>query len=425
MIHTPLHELPELQSLCSAGRLRKAHHRWELGNCHSTLTLDFQGDERLREKLVDRALVRVAGHRRGKTFVVERLEVVHRPTGPEPALSAKRNLSLGHALRARQNLNDRIRRFFAQQRFLEIQTQALVEAPGTDPHIEPLSAPLKDAHDGETTETAYLHTSPELSMKRLLAAGSGPIYQLCPVWRNGEVTDLHNPEFTMLEWYRPWQGVDAIMDDVERLVCELLDDHSDRPVQAPIPRMTMAEIVERACGFELLECLDTESLRRQVLARELLSNRAVEQAPWDEIFYSLTVTYLDPFIADQGALFVTHWPTPLAVLARRDEADPRVAERFELYIDGVELANGFGELTDAGEQKERFLADNQARRRMGLPELPMPTAFLEALQWGMPPSAGVALGVDRLLMLATAKAQRLSDVAPFALTRDDGQISWP
>lgn len=423
--HQPLHLLPEHQSLLSAGRLRRAEDQWRIYNAHIDLGLEISRESTPTAEFSDGALVRVGGHRRGEYFVVEYAHIVQHSLADRPALQSDRAISIGDALRARHGLNRRLRRFFDERHFLEVETPAWVREPGTDPHIEPVRADFQQTHDTEEPQPAYLHTSPELAMKRLLAAGSGPIYQLGPVWRNGEVTPLHNPEFRLLEWYRPWQPVEAIMDDVEALVTQVLHEHSARPVGAPFSRMTMRQLVDQACGFDILNALDVDSLRREIQRHDLLSDRAMRRARWDELFYSLTVSHLDPFLSSKGAVFVTDWPAPLAILARRKRSDERVAERFELYVDGVELANGFGELTDPQEQRRRFEEDNTTRRRLGHRPMPIPQAFLRALRWGLPPSSGVALGVDRLLLLATPNASCLRDIAPFALTRNVDGIDWP
>lgn len=179
----------------------------------------------------------------------------------------------------------------------------------------------------------------------------------------------------------------------------------------------------------MLEALEFDALLAACETHALLSPRSLDRArqhrQWDELFFELQVTYIDPFLADRGAVFVTDWPTPLAVLARKKPADERVAERFELYVGGVELANGFGELTDPVEQRERFEHDLQVRRERGLPEVPMPERFLEALERGLPASSGVAVGVDRFLMLACGAAD-IREVVPFAMRRDQetGRIDW-
>ncbi len=360
---------------------------------------------------------------------------------PRPAqgspLARGRQISLEDSYRLRAAANRKIRAFFDARDFLEVETPNWVAAPGTDVHLDPVRAIYEDRHS-TSSESGYLHTSPEFAMKRLLVEGLERIWQMCKVWRNGELSPLHNPEFTLLEWYRADEPVETIVEDVEALAVELLgdeatlvDDGEARSVElrTPFERLTMQQVVERACGFDLLEALDFEALLRACETHELLSQRSLERArehrQWDELFFELQITYIDPFLAERGAVFVTGWPAPLAVLAQKDPNDARVAQRFELYIGGVELANGFQELTDPVEQRARFEADLRTRRERGLPEVPMPQRFLAALARGMPPSSGVAVGVDRFLMLAAGVGD-IREVAPFAMRRDPdrGAIVW-
>ncbi|WP_158542605.1 EF-P lysine aminoacylase EpmA [Lujinxingia litoralis] len=371
------------------------------------------------------ALVELCGLREGNQIRVTSWKVITRPTIASTRLSRQRTTSLGRALNARATFNQRARHFFFTHDFLEVETPAWVRAPGTDVHLSPLAAPLH-LEGPHRSSPGFLHTSPELSMKRLLCEGAERIYQLTHVWRDGEVTPRHNPEFSLLEWYRAWEPLDAIIADVEALVRQTLDEHSARPITSPIHRITMQELVDQACGFDILEHLDFESLRTVVHRLNLLPPHLTAVRQWDELFFALVVEHIDPLLETLGAVFVTDWPAPLAVLARRSETDPRTAQRFELYVDGVELANGFGELTDPVEQRRRFAEDQAARRARGLPALPMPDAFLEALEYGMPPSSGVALGVDRLLMLKLG-TRSIRDVAPFSLWRNSAGelVDWP
>jgi lysyl-tRNA synthetase class 2 len=348
----------------------------------------------------------------------------HMPAGCT-SLGRGRSLSLAEALRLRAGANQAIRAFFAARDFLEVETPNWVGAPGTDVHLDPVRATYEDLH-GDLSVEGYLHTSPEFAMKRLLVEGLERIWQLTKVWRNGEITPLHNPEFTLLEWYRAGEPVEAIIDDVEALALELLGDEinvsgTSITIEAPFECVTMQQVVEEACGFDLLDALDFRSLYEACRDNELLSERSLERAmeneQWDELFFELQVTYIDPYLAKRGAVFVTDWPAPLAVLAKKRPDDPRVAQRFELYIGGVELANGFQELTDPEEQRRRFEEDLNVRRERDLPELPMPERFLEALEAGMPESSGVAVGVDRFLMLM-AGVDDIREVAPFAMRRD-------
>ncbi len=308
-------------------------------------------------------------------------------------------MNLG-AIAARAALNREVRAFFESRDFVEVETPQIVVAAGTDPYIDPIPAQLTV---GREMRAMSLHTSPEFAMKELLAAGMERIYQICHVWRDGEITALHNPEFTLLEWYRAGVPYDVIMDDVEALVGAVLD------IDGPMQRMTMQQAWLSACGLDPIQTAgDVDALA------EASGNGRWER--WDELFFDLMLERVEPWVAEQGAVFITEWPTELAVLARRCSHDPRVAERFELYVDGVELANGFGELTDAHEQRTRFEIDNSQRRAIGKPEQPMPDRFLAALSRGLPQSSGVAVGLDRLLMLRVGASQ-IADVLPFALER--------
>jgi len=309
------------------------------------------------------------------------------------------------AIHHRARLNRAIRGFFEERDFVEVETPYVVPAAGTDPYIDPVEVrPARGA-------VAYLHTSPEFAMKEILVDGLPRIYQLCHVWRDGEHTPLHNSEFTLLEWYRALAGYHDIMDDVEALVRALLPAEVEVRVAGyegvvdlsrPFRRITMQQAWIEACGIDpIASASDHAALCRAA---------GVERwERWDELFFDLMLERAEPWLKAQGAVFVTEWPTELAVLARRCAHDARVAERFELYVGGIELGNGFGELTDPVEQRARFQADNRERAALGKPPQPIPERFLAALERGLPASAGVALGVDRLLMLATG-ARTIGDV---------------
>jgi lysyl-tRNA synthetase class 2 len=310
-------------------------------------------------------------------------------------------------LRLRADLLRQLRVFFDAQDFLEVETPLVVPSPGLDLHLDAMRVVHKK-HE------RYLITSPEYQMKRLLAGGLGRIYQICKCFRNDELGERHQPEFTMLEWYRAEADVEGVMRDTEQLVATLARQISstlhaadariaDKPVlrsafgdidvTPPWPRLTMREAFTRFCDVSMEEALRDE-----------------------EGFYRLLIDRIEPGLAKLGAVFLCEWPTSMASLARKKPGDPSVAERFEAYIAGVELCNGFGELSDAREQRERLLADQAARRAAGLPVYPLDERFLAALEEGMPESAGNALGIDRLLMLLLGAAH-IEDVMAIGATR--------
>jgi lysyl-tRNA synthetase class 2 len=245
-------------------------------------------------------------------------------------------------------------------------------------------------------------------MKRLLVAGAGPIFQLARVWRNGEGSALHAPEFTMLEWYRPGAGMDALIDEVFSLLRSVLPPVvCSRGVTSDLSefeRLTVAEAFARYAGVDLLSIgEDAEGLAAASGAR------LRKGETWEDLFFRLLLERVEPRLGRQHPTFLTHWPAAQAALARRDPADPRVAERFELFVCGIELANAFVELTDPVEQRARFVAERERRHAMSGPDWPMDEDFLAALAFGMPESAGIALGFDRLAMIASG-ADRIGQV---------------
>ncbi len=308
-------------------------------------------------------------------------------------------------LRERAVLLAEIRRFFAERGVLEVETPLLASAPVTDPHLDSFSVLVEQ---GETqVRRFYLQTSPEFAMKRLLAAGVGPIYQLGKAFRAGEHGRKHNPEFTLLEWYRPGFDHHALMDEVEALLQAVLG-------VGPGERLTYAELFgqrlgidpHRASVVELAEVAAEQGLDAAGLA-------AADRNTWLELLLS---HLLEPSLGRGRPTFLFDFPVTQAALARIRPGDPPVGERFEVYVEGIELANGFHELQDADEQRRRFHADLAWRRAHGRPLVPLDERLLAALTAGLPACAGVALGVDRLALLRTG-TQSLADVMAFAWDR--------
>jgi len=309
------------------------------------------------------------------------------------------------ALRQRAEALATARRFFEQRQLLEVDTPQLVRHAVTDRHIDCARVELP----GHAVPL-YLHTSPEYAMKRLLAAGSGDIYQISHVFRGNECGRWHNPEFTLIEWYRCGFTMRELMAEVAELALTLLD----LPAGTPIEYLPY----ERAFGRELrvdpLTAADAE-LRALAIAHGL-DPQVAGRCQRDEWLDWLMGTVIGPSLGSTGLSFVHHYPASQASLARLDPADPRVALRFELYRQGVELANGFEELSDASQQRARFQLERQQRIEAGLAAPELDEALLSALAAGLPPVSGVAMGFDRLLMLRTGHAS-IEAVMPFPLER--------
>lgn len=300
-----------------------------------------------------------------------------------------------------------IRAFFAERDVLEVETPILSSATATDPHLDSL-ATRYTGPGAAAGQTLYLQTSPEFAMKRLLAAGSGPIYQLGKAFRNGEAGRRHNPEFTLLEWYRPGFDLRALMDEVEALIASLLGTPASE-------RLSYAEAFIRYAGINPHAATVAE-LKRLATIKKLSESLRLAGDDRDGWLDLLLTHLVEPHLGKERPVFIFDYPPSQAALARIRPGNPSVAERFELYIDGIELANGYHELGDAREQQRRFEADWERRRSAGLPDTPVDGYLLAALEHGLPDCSGVALGVDRLVMIA-ARAQGIDEVMAFPLSR--------
>ena len=306
-------------------------------------------------------------------------------------------------LELRAALLARARNFFAARGVLEVDTPIVVNAPVTDVHIHSARVTL-DASE----RLFFLHTSPEYAMKRLLAAGMGDIYQICHVVRALERGELHNAEFTLIEWYRCGYSLDALMAEVEALVRELL---GAKGTERKSERVSYRDAFRQALALDPFTAPLPEVAQR---ARQ--SGFAGAATDRDELLEVLMGTVIGPRLGRDGLTFVHGYPASQAALARLDLTDARAAQRFELYCDGIELANGFHELTSAHEQRSRFERDIEERRRLGLPATALDERLLAALDAGLPDCCGVALGFDRTLMLA-AGAERIDAVLSFPIER--------
>ena len=295
-----------------------------------------------------------------------------------------------------------IRRFFTDRGLLEVETPVLSEFGVTDLHLSTFSTEFIAPFDA-LSKTLWLGTSPEYHMKRLLAAGSGPIFQIGKVFRNEEAGNRHNPEFTMLEWYRPHFDMYRLINEVDDLLQQILEC-------PPAESMSYQFAFQQYVGLDPLSA-DLSELVEKAKKYQLMG---AENESRDTLLQFLFSAVVEPQIGQEAPVVVYHFPASQAALAQISSKDLRVAERFEFYYKGLELANGFHELSDAREQLRRFQQDNLQREKMGLPVCAIDTRLLSALQAGIPNCSGVALGVDRLLMIAMG-AEHIKEVISFAI----------
>ncbi len=319
---------------------------------------------------------------------------------------------------ARNRIETAIRRWFAERDFLFVDPPGLQRSPGNETHLHAFATEAI-GNDGRA-ERLYLHTSPEFSMKKLLAAGERRIASFGHVWRNRERGPLHHPEFTMLEWYRASAPYDAVIGDCVALIRLAVEQagtgvlrwrNGEADPFREADRIGVAEAFERHAGIDLLATVgergetDAEALAHQMRQRGL---SVPAEYTWSYLFSRILVEKVEPNLGMERVTILDRYPASEAALARRTPDDLRVAERFEIYACGVELANGFGELTDSSEQRRRFEAEMAEKQRLFGERYPIDEDFLAALAI-MPEASGVALGFDRLVMLATA-SRRIEDV---------------
>lgn len=314
-------------------------------------------------------------------------------------------------LEARAQLLADIRLFFTKRGVLEVETPILSTAAATAPHLHSLVTSYQGPQSPED-QRLFLQTSPEHAMKRLLAAGSGPIYQIARVFRNGEAGQRHNPEFSLLEWYRPGFDHFALMEEVDALLSSLLATPRGEYLsyQEAFYRYLEIDIFIAATGL-------LGQLAKSHGLQETTANSELSRQVYLDF---LMATIIEPQLGHGRPCFIYSYPASEAQLARvrpASESSPiSVAERFEVYLKGMELANGYHELSDASEQRQRFEADLAHRKKWGLEEVPMDEFLLAALIEGLPDCAGVALGVDRLLMLLLGSS-RIEEVLAFSIDR--------
>jgi lysyl-tRNA synthetase class 2 len=310
----------------------------------------------------------------------------------------------------RAQVLQQVRQFFHERNVVEVETPALSQGTVTDVHLDAITCRydfLNDSSPDQTT-SLYLQTSPEFHMKRLLASGYGCIFQIAKAFRHEEAGRFHNPEFTLLEWYRLGFDHFALIKEVSELLKIVLD--CNEPTQT-----TYQDLFIDQLSIDPLVASRTELLSL-IEAHEKLSEWLTAEQDNDILLQFIFSEIIEPNIGNDSPCFVYNFPRSQASLAKICPEDSRVAQRFECYFQGIELVNGFNELTDAEIQLERFQGDNRQRKVLSLPEMPIDTNFITALSQGLPKCAGVALGIDRLIML-TLKAEHIEQVVSFPIER--------
>ncbi len=317
---------------------------------------------------------------------------------------------LPHLTKNKQNLQLRfeviklLREFFWSQGFTEVDTPNIVKLPGQEPYLSPMKINIHDENGREFA--GYLHTSPEYTMKKMLATGWDKIFSICKCYRDYEsFGGTHEPEFTMVEWYRADADFVILMEDVEALFSFLLQKLSAN-FQFPIlnfqsisnfkfQKFSMKELWERFAGVNLDNYLDIEKMFELCVKKKY---NVKENESYEDLFYRIFLNEIEPKLKDMGGVIVHHYPAQMAALSRLSPTDRRYAERFEVYVNGLELANAFSELTDADEQLKRLQEERALRQKLGKDVYDIDMEFIEALKT-MPPSAGIALGIDRLVQV--------------------------
>ena len=323
-------------------------------------------------------------------------------------------------LAARGRILGAVRDFFAAALYIEVDTPALQVSPGLEPHLKAFATMLHDPRGGSARQR-YLHTSPEFAMKKLVAGGLPRIWQLAHVYRDGERSATHHPEFAMLEWYRAGADYRDLMGECEALLRAVQTAAGSAALRwrggradarLPWQRLTVAEAFERHAGIDLLSTAPEPERPDAALLGTAAARIGIAPHPgddWESLFFRIFLERIEPNLGISAPTILYDYPVALAALSRPKPGDARLCERFELYVCGLELANAFGELTDPAEQRRRFMAEQARKQALYGETYPIDEDFLAALEHGLPECAGIALGFDRLVMLATG-AEHIEEV---------------
>ena len=355
-------------------------------------------------------IVELSGRKVAKELLVDEVVLlVSVERGAWKSVEAAEYSHSGRALILRARVLAAVRTFFDTREFIEVETPSLVQAAGQDLHIQLFET---EFISGAEQSSYVLITSPEHHMKRLLVEGWERIYQICRCFRNGECSQVHNPEFTMVEWYRAYVDYQAIMADVEALVShvaysvlgttEIEYGENSIDLSPPWQRLSLKDAFAELASLAVDSWEDEEGFRRR--AQDVDSPSIGIEDSWEDVFYKLLIEKIEPALAKMGPVFLTEYPPQMAALAKLNKRNGLYAERAEAYVGGLELANGFTELNDPAEQRRRFVAEQKKRRQVGYSVHPVDEKLLKALERGMPPAAGTALGIDRLLMLLSGSS---------------------
>jgi lysyl-tRNA synthetase class 2 len=383
---------------------------------------DETGSVRLKAEkgLVAGTIVEIAGSWRNGTFENTSLKVLVRSaiaSAQRPDKLRRPDIRHPDRLRAhrfRAVVLREIRTFFDRQGFIEVETPLLIRSPGMEPHLRAFET------ESESGRRLYLPTSPEYAMKRLLSEGLERIYQLCKSFRDEAPSTFHNPEFTMLEWYRAYSDYREIAADTESLVAHvakrvtgstrLTFRRIDVDVSTPWERLSVREAFCRYSDVDGDPCGDPGAFLAS--AKTSKSTSLDDRDDFDSAFFKIFLDQIEPNLGSPRPTILTDYPASMAALAKRSTDSPEIAERFEVYIAGIELANAFTELNDPAEQRNRLESESAKRASLGAPEYAIDESFLDALRSGVPPSGGIALGVDRLIMLLS-DTDHIADVLAF------------
>ncbi|QCI21849.1 elongation factor P--(R)-beta-lysine ligase [Buchnera aphidicola (Hyadaphis tataricae)] len=320
-------------------------------------------------------------------------------------MSWKPNASIKNLI-ARSKIISQIRLFFLQKNVMEVETPMLSKSTVTDVNLSPFQTDFLSLNQNDMLKL-WLITSPEYHMKRLLASTSGPIYQICHCFRNQEVGRYHNPEFTMLEWYQPFFSMKKFIKEIDHFLQTIFDFHESE-------QMSYQDIFLKVFDIDPLctNILELRTIFKKLKLDYLIHN----EHHVNELIQTLFTLEIEPNLGKKKPIFIYHFPAEQACLANINSKDSRISERFEFFFKGIELGNGFYELTDVDEQKKRFMQDNKKRASMNLPVRKIDNLLLDALSSGLPYCSGVAIGLDRLMMLLL-KEKNINEVISFAIDR--------